>query len=547
MEAWVSDAIARGGRRQYSGEVLAGGLGSVKLEVLRLTSQLSGYEKRQYHPKETELSKNSNSFIWNMCQNTLTSAFKNYFLMAEAEEDCLSDTARTEDDDENESSAETDLQAQLQMFRAQWMFELAPGVGSGSLDSRPCRGSARGALLKADTKGKQELAKEEKLSIMDTAPLKVYVLKVTADDSPYCLTSNETARELFLKAVEEEQNGALYEAIKFYRRAMQLVPDIEFKITYTRSPDGDGVGNSYIEDNDDDSKMADLFSYFQQQLTFQESVLKLCQPELESSQTHISVLPMEVLMYIFRWVVSSDLDLRSLEQLSLVCRGFYICARDPEIWRLACLKVWGRSCIKLVPYTSWREMFLERPRVRFDGVYISKTTYIRQGEQSLDGFYRAWHQVEYYRYIRFFPDGHVMMLTTPEEPQSIVPRLRTRNTRTDAILLGHYRLSQDADNQTKVFAVITKKKEEEKPLDYKYRYFRRVPVQEADQSFHVGLQLCSSGHQRFNKLIWIHHSCHITYRSTGETAVTAFEIDKMYTPLFFARVRSYTASSERPL
>lgn len=34
----------------------------------------------------------------------------------------------------------------------------------------------------------------------------------------------------------------------------------------------------------------------------------------------------------------------------------------------------------------------------FVGVYISKTTYIRQGEQSLDGFYRAWHQVEYYRY-----------------------------------------------------------------------------------------------------------------------------------------------------
>lgn len=32
--------------------------------------------------------------------------------------------------------------------------------------------------------------------------------------------------------------------------------------------------------------------------------------------------------------------------------------------------------------------------------------------------------------------------------------------RTDAILLGHYRLSQDTDNQTKVFAVITKKKEE---------------------------------------------------------------------------------------
>uniref|UniRef100_A0A2K6EPT3 F-box only protein n=1 Tax=Propithecus coquereli TaxID=379532 RepID=A0A2K6EPT3_PROCO len=395
---------------------------------------------------------------------------------AEAEEDCHSDAVRADDDDENESPAETDLQAQLQMFRAQWMFELGPGVGSSKLENRPCR-AARGSLLKAaaDTKGKQEQAKEEKLTLF------------------------------------------LLLAIKFYRRAMQLVPDIEFKITYTRSPDGDGVGNSYIEDNDDDSKMADLLSYFQQQLTFQESVLKLCQPELESSQTHISALPMEVLMYIFRWVVSSDLDLRSLEQLSLVCRGFYIF--------FLC---------------SFKKSFF------LIGVYISKTTYIRQGEQSLDGFYRAWHQVEYYRYIRFFPDGSVMMLTTPEEPQSIVPRLRTRNTRTDAILLGHYRLSQDTDNQTKVFAVITKKKEE-KPLDYKYRYFRRVPVQEADQSFHVGLHLCSSGHQRFNKLIWIHHSCHITYKSTGETAVSAFEIDKMYTPLFFARVRSYTAFSERPL
>ena len=41
-----------------------------------------------------------------------------------------------------------------------------------------------------------------------------------------------------------------------------------------------------------------------------------------------TALPPEVLMYIFRWVVSSDLDMRTLEQLSLVCRGFYICARS---------------------------------------------------------------------------------------------------------------------------------------------------------------------------------------------------------------------------
>lgn len=42
----------------------------------------------------------------------------------------------------------------------------------------------------------------------------------------------------------------------------------------------------------------------------------------------LAALPSEILMYIFRWVVSSDLDMQALEQLSLVCRGFYICARS---------------------------------------------------------------------------------------------------------------------------------------------------------------------------------------------------------------------------
>lgn len=43
-----------------------------------------------------------------------------------------------------------------------------------------------------------------------------------------------------------------------------------------------------MEDANDDSKMADLLSYFQQELTFQESSLKLCQSEYDVSQTHIS-------------------------------------------------------------------------------------------------------------------------------------------------------------------------------------------------------------------------------------------------------------------
>ncbi|XP_074502507.1 F-box only protein 9 isoform X1 [Sebastes fasciatus] len=412
-------------------------------------------------------------------------------------------------EDEDECSDDPNLQLELSVFRAQWMSELKSSSGASGLCSRLLR--AKGL------KRSQDIAQEEK------------------------------ATELFLRAVQEEQNGAVYEAIKFYRMAMQLVPDIEFKINYSRPPDADRGGGNFREDNDADGDIEDLLAYFEQELTLESAFPKICTPEFDLTQMHISYLPREILMYIFRWVVSSELDMRALEQLSLVCRGFYICARDPEIWHLACIRVWGRNCTKLVPFKSWREMFLRRPRVRFDGVYISKTSYIRQGEESLDGFYRAWHHVEYYRYLRFFPDGHVVMITTPEDPLVVVPRLRTKNVRMDSALLGHFRLSQETDNQTKVFAVVCKRKEEKATEFQRNRFCRRNPPPEVEHSFHVGLHLSSGGRQSFSKLVWIHHSCHITYKMTEETVITAFDLDSMYTPFFFARVKSYTAFSDQPL
>lgn len=39
----------------------------------------------------------------------------------------------------------------------------------------------------------------------------------------------------------------------------------------------------------------------------------------------------------------------------------------------------------------------------------------------------------------------------------------------------------------------------------------------------------------------------VFFRLTGETVITTFDLDKMYTPFFFARVKSYTAFSEQPL
>jgi len=53
---------------------------------------------------------------------------------------------------------------------------------------------------------------------------------------------------------------------------------------------------------------------------------------------HFADLPPEIVMRILRWVVSAQLDMRSLEQCAAVSKGFYVYARDEELWRLACVK-----------------------------------------------------------------------------------------------------------------------------------------------------------------------------------------------------------------
>lgn len=73
------------------------------------------------------------------------------------------------------------------------------------------------------------------------------------------------------------------------------------------------------------------------------------------------------------------------------------------------------------------------------GVYISKASYARAGEQSLDNFYRPWHLVEYYRYFRFFANGSVLFLTTPEDPKSVVYKLKPSVSGTQPVVnQGYY-------------------------------------------------------------------------------------------------------------
>ncbi|XP_015588407.1 F-box only protein 9 isoform X2 [Cephus cinctus] len=369
-------------------------------------------------------------------------------------------------------------------------------------------------------------------------------------------TSTENkARKLFLEGIEHEQNGKLYEAIQFYKRAVQLVPDIEFRLYESskvkprekfesderlETQDGHSRQNEANDNNENDEEDDSELCVKLSRIIYRNQCV--CFPRFEQSGTHISALPMEIVLYILRWVVSSELDLRSLEMFSGVCRGFYISARDAEIWRLACVRVWGVNCGTHEPkYQSWREMYLQRPRLRYNGCYISKTTYIRHGENSFqDQFYRPWHLVEYFRYLRFFPEGRVLMLTSAEEMQTCVNSLKNRIPRNSSVLIGHYRLHDDR-------VTLILKKQETKGSNNAYRKKRREPMHDSgEQTFHVEFSIQNHQKRVNSQLTWLRYNIFTKYRN-GQEGNMYLNLSGRYPPFKFSRVKSYTLESEAPL
>ncbi|KAK3114523.1 hypothetical protein LTR53_007094 [Teratosphaeriaceae sp. CCFEE 6253] len=79
--------------------------------------------------------------------------------------------------------------------------------------------------------------------------------------------------------------------------------------------------------------------------------------------------------------------------------------------------------------SSWRQMFRSRPRIRFNGCYISTVNYTRAGATSTNTL--TWgtpvHVVTYFRYLRFFRDGTAISLLTTSEPADVVHHLKKQN------------------------------------------------------------------------------------------------------------------------
>ncbi|KAJ4295937.1 hypothetical protein N0V88_004639 [Collariella sp. IMI 366227] len=192
---------------------------------------------------------------------------------------------------------------------------------------------------------------------------------------------------------------------------------------------------------------------------------------------------------------------------------------------------------------SWQRMFRLRPRLRFNGCYISTVNYQRAGQASANQV--TWgspvHIVTYYRYLRFFHDGTAISLLTTAEPADVVHHLTREAVALHAgganphlpsavaqsVLKGRWRLAKEGDNP----GVSLSEVEGDVMIETEgvSRYIYRLD-----------LALGTAGRgTRNNKLGW--KGFYSYNRLTEDWAEFTMRNSK---PFFFSRVRSYGPRGE---
>lgn len=130
-------------------------------------------------------------------------------------------------------------------------------------------------------------------------------------------------------------------------------------------------------------------------------------------------------------VVLGGADWQSLEILGRTCWKFRFLTRSPSLWREIVRETYYPPIIEPSlslatlyerHHSDWRTAFINQPRVRLNGCYIAACHYARPG-LSEDAWVRVIHVVEFYRSIRFLPDGTALSLLTTDPPSETVRKL----------------------------------------------------------------------------------------------------------------------------
>lgn len=130
-------------------------------------------------------------------------------------------------------------------------------------------------------------------------------------------------------------------------------------------------------------------------------------------------------------VVLAGADWQSLEMLARTCWKWRVVTRNTAIWRRVLSETYYEPQLLLEspPRTipNPRVTFVQHPRLRLTGCYIAACHYSRAGLSVDNVWVKVIHLVEFYRSIRFLPDGRVLTFLTTDQPKETVGKMHAAN------------------------------------------------------------------------------------------------------------------------
>ncbi|GAA5853626.1 hypothetical protein JCM9279_005081 [Rhodotorula babjevae] len=213
-------------------------------------------------------------------------------------------------------------------------------------------------------------------------------------------------------------------------------------------------------------------------------------------------------------------DVEALERFARACRAARVLTLDTGLWRSLCLRTYvppqqisrEEDAKQLVKQhgADWRRLYIEHPRIRLDGVYISVVTYLRRGETQ--SIYAPTHLITFYRYLRFYHHGLALSLLTTDPPGQVVRKLNP-TLRLKGLTFGRWRLRGEL---VELWGL-------EDPA-----------VEDPKYSFRIQCKLRSTARGRMNKLEML--SMATEHRQTLELEDLPIRPTK---PFFFSKVQAY--------
>ncbi|KAI1401448.1 hypothetical protein F4819DRAFT_328774 [Hypoxylon fuscum] len=402
----------------------------------------------------------------------------------------------------------------------------------------------------------------------------------------------QTALDFYEKAVEKETTGKLGDSLQLYRKAFRMDDNVDqsyrnkhFPGRWTKPTQQVNPSNApvTVPNTAHHSLEGPTLSLPDLITSFSALRIEGSPPECEGvapPPCPISELPDEILVHILRDVAIADVG--DFVRLAQVCKRLaYLVATEDQIWRRVCLGAevgfggmhyhWQRGIawepldhdaasleelarrrheesraatnvfLHKLYKSSWQAMFRRRPRIRFNGCYISTVNYIRAGQASMHQV--TWnspvHIVTYYRYLRLFRDGSAISLLTTDEPAHVVHHLTKENLALhqggggphlpsavmSSSLKGRWRLSSSLDNPEAGLADMEGDLYvETEGVGAKYMYRMELTFRSAGKATARNNKLAWKGFWSYNRL-------------TDDWAEFTLKNDK---PYFFSRVKSYS-------